>query len=112
MRFLEKKKQIVVVNGGHSSWADLLAGVPERSILGLLLSLIYINDLPNGLLCNVKHFADDTSLFSIVYNKHDSAAQFNNDLTKIKNWAYKWKTSFHHDPSKQVQDKIFSRKLK
>ena len=63
--FLRGRKQRVVLNGQHSSWSDILAGVPQGSILGPLLFLIYINDLSDDLKCNPKLFADDTSLFSI-----------------------------------------------
>ena len=75
------QKQRVVLNGQHSSWADIKAGVPQGSVLGPLLFLIYFNDLPNGLNSNVKLFADDTSLFSVVHNITDSANLLNSDLS-------------------------------
>ena len=55
-------------------------------------------------------FADDTSLFSVVQNKNNSASQFNNDLKKLCNLAYTWKMSFNPDHSKQAEEVIFSRK--
>ena len=58
--FLSCRKQRVVLNGQRSSWADVKVGVPQGPILGPLLFLICINDLPNGLNSNVKLFADDT----------------------------------------------------
>ena len=61
--FLKSRKQRVVLNGQHSSWSDVLAGVPQKSILGPLLFLIYINDLSDGLNCNPKLFADDNHYF-------------------------------------------------
>ena len=64
--FLNDRYQRVVINGQHSDWAPILAGVPQGSILGPLLFLIYINDLPDNLNSLVKLFADDTSLFSTV----------------------------------------------
>ena len=60
--FLTNKKQRVVLNGQSSSWANVKAGVPQGSILGQLLFLIYINDLSDDLSSNTKPFADDTSL--------------------------------------------------
>ena len=86
------------------------AGVPQGSILGPQFFLIYINDLADGISSIVKLFADDTSLFSIVQNKNNSASWLNNDLDKVSDWAYTWKTSFNPDPSKQAQEVIFSRK--
>ena len=56
----------VVLNGQTSLWRPVLAGVPQGSILGSLLFLVNINDLPNELKSNAKLFADDTSLLTIV----------------------------------------------
>ena len=58
----------------------------------------------------VKFFADDTSLFSVVQNKNNSASQFNNDLKKLCDLAYTWKMSFNPDHSKQAEEVILSRK--
>ena len=64
-----------------------LFGVPQGSILGPLLFLIYINDLPNGFKTNAKLFAADTSLFTTVKDKKESATALNNDLSLITKWA-------------------------
>ena len=57
--FLNNRKQRVVLNGQSSNWVDVKAGVPQGSIMGPLIFLIYINDLPEGLINNAKLFADD-----------------------------------------------------
>ena len=108
--FLSNRFQRVVLNGQTSEWEKINAGVPQGSILGPLFFLIYINDLNDGISAIVKLFADDTSLFSIVQNRNNSASQVNNDLDKINDWAYTWNMSFNPDPSKQAQEVIFSRK--
>ena len=86
--FLKSRKQRVVLNGQHSSWRDVNAGVPQGSILGPLLFLVYINDLSNGLKSNPKLFADDTSLFSVIHDVNSSQIDLNENLDKINNWAY------------------------
>ena len=109
--FLSERYQRVLLNGQSSEWATINAGVPQGSILGPLLFLIYINDLSNGINSDVKLFADDTSIFSTVYPPNTTADSLHKDLQKISEWAYKWKMSFNPDPTKQAQDVIFSRKL-
>ena len=78
--FLRNRKQRVTLNGRSSSWANVNAGVPQGSILGLLLFLSYINDFSDGLSSNAKLFADDTSLFSVVHDINTSAIKLNKDL--------------------------------
>ena len=109
--FLFKNKK-VVLNGQESEWLTIKAGVPQGSILGPLFFLIYINDLSDNLESNVKLFADDTSMFSVVRDPINTSQELNNDLHKVSLWAYKWKMSFNPDPSKQAQEVIFSPKIK
>ena len=84
--------------------------MPQGSILGPLFFLIYINDLPVGLKCNVKLFADDTSLFTVVEDPNAAACDLNHDLSLISQWAYIWRISFNSDPHKQAVELTFSRK--
>ena len=85
--FLSFRKQRAVLNGPVSQWTNIEAGVPQGSILGPLLFLIYINDLSDDLLTNAKLFADDTSLFSVVRDINTTVAHLNNDLRKIS-WNF------------------------
>ena len=78
--FLTNRFQRVLLNGQTSEWLPVKAGVPQGSILGPLLFLIYINDLSENIESTVKLFADDTSLFSVVHNNNTSAEVLNRDL--------------------------------
>ena len=64
--YLNNRKQRVVINGSSADYSAIESGVPQGSVLGPLLFLIYINDLERNIKSNVKFFADDTMLFSIV----------------------------------------------
>ena len=86
--YLSGRLQRVILNGQTSSWRPILAGVPQGSILGPLLFLIYINDLPNELKSNAKLFADDTSLFNIANDENGSFNVLNSDLSLISKWAF------------------------
>ena len=106
--FLSERYQRVLLNGQSSEWATINAGVPQSSILGPLLFLIYINNLSNGIISDVKLLADDTSIFLTVCAPNTMADSLNKDLQKISEWGYKWKMSFNPDPTKQAQEVIFS----
>ena len=108
--FLKLRKQRVVLNGQHSSQSEVLAGVLQVSILGPLLLLTYINDLSDGIQCNPKLIADDTSLFTTVHIINKATNDLNNGITKITKQAFQWKMSFNPDVSKQSHQVIFSRK--
>ena len=89
--FLGNNFQRVVLNGQTSSWEPLRAGIPQDSVLGPLLFLIYINDLLKNLSVNTKLFADDTSILSILENIGLSTNQLNSHLEINSNWTYHWK---------------------
>ena len=108
--FLDGRKQRTVLNGQCSSWGDILAGVPQSSILGPLFFLVYRNDLTENLKCNVKHFADDTSLFTVAQEPDEAANHMNHDLDLIRQWAQDWRMSFNPNPQKQAAEVLFSRK--
>ena len=80
--FIEQIKQRVILNGKQSTWTNVEAGVPQGSILGPLLFLIYINDFPENLVSNSILFADDTSLFSVIRNMQSSVQNLNEDLNR------------------------------
>ena len=103
--YLANRKQRVVLNGKSSPWATISAGVPQGSVLGPLFFLVYINDLVDNINCEIKMFADDTSLFSRVDDPIRSAFELNEDLETVKLWAWQWKMHFNADKTEEV---IFS----
>ena len=75
--YLNNRKQQVVLSGFPAGYSTIESGVPQGSVPGPLLFLIYINDLERNIKSNVKYFADDTMLFSIVNDPVISANELN-----------------------------------
>ena len=106
--YLNNRKQRVVLNGFPAGYSTIESRVPQGSVLGPLLFLIYINDLERNIKSNVNFFADETMLFSIVNDPVISANELNQDLKVINQWAYQWKMEFNPDPNKQATELLFS----
>ena len=105
--FLSNRQQRVVLNGKSSEWKGVSVGVPQGSVIGPLFFLVYINDLAEGLPSDVRMFADDTSLFSIVYDEKVSADILNADLKFIEKWTYQWKMQFNpHRKRKPIHPRL------
>ena len=104
--YLSKCKQRVVLNGKSSNWSSISASASRGLVLGPLFFLVYINDLVENVSSDAKLFADDTSLFTVVY----AADQSDRDLKVISDWAYQWKMQFNPDKNKQAIQVIFSQK--
>ena len=92
--YLSDRYQQVLIRGQKSEIGLIKAGVPQGSVLGPLLFLIYINDLTNITQCNIKLFADDTCLYIEFDNPAVASESVNKDLENIQNWADQWLVKF------------------
>ncbi|KAK7087818.1 hypothetical protein V1264_021822 [Littorina saxatilis] len=94
--FLSDRQQAVVVDGATSSLVPVESGVPQGSVIGPALFLLYINDLPEGLTSTSRLFADDTLCHRIISSASDKQA-LQEDLNRLAEWEQKWLMSFHPD---------------
>ena len=94
--FLVGRTQQVVVEGETSTIGPVISGVPQGSVLGPLLFLIFINDLESGLHSRVRLFADDTILYAPI-DSPDDAVHLQEDLLKLEAWASKWQMAVNVD---------------
>jgi hypothetical protein len=101
--YLTNRQQRVVVNGEHSDWGNINAGVPQGSVLGPLLFLIFINDITYVIQhCKIRLFADDTCLFIEVDEQDSAALAINEDLEKLNKWAADWHVDFSPPKTKEL----------
>ena len=96
--FLKNRKQRVVVNGCKSEWKNVASGVPQGSVIGPLLFVVYINDLPEVVEAEVYLFADDTKIFCRIVE--DGISTLQEDLNRLQNWSDTWLLKFHPDKCK------------
>jgi hypothetical protein len=80
--WLTGRKQRVSINGSKSEWATVTSGVPQGSVLGPLLFIIYINDLDVGINSSISKFADDTKIGRVINTAEDNIA-LQEDLDKL-----------------------------
>jgi len=82
------------VNGGLSHWIDVLSGISQGRVLGLVLFIIYINDLPKVVRNMAILFADDTKIYSpLRYQEYHRGWQ--EDLDNLVRWSKKWHLCFN-----------------
>ena len=94
--FLSGRTQQVLVEGALSDRSAVTSGVPQGSVLGPLLFLLYVNDIPDQLQSSVKLFADDCKLFSTAQSSR-ARQQLQEDLHEIGNWSTLWQLPFNVD---------------
>ena len=90
--FLKGRSQIVHLDGVFSSPCDVLSGVPQGSVLGPRLFLLYINDLPQNLSSDCRLFADDI----LLYNIRENHKILQNDLNELEEWGKLWQLAFNN----------------
>lgn len=94
--FLEDRTQIVKVNGCKSHPASVLSGIPQGSVLGPILFIIYINDLPDVVHAESYMFADDTKIIKTIKSRED-AKSLQSDIKALELWSNRWLLRFHPD---------------
>ena len=97
--FLSDRVQQICINGSNSTWRPVTSGIPQGSVLGPILFVLYINDLPSNILSDVHMFADDTKIFNIIKSPEDQEI-LQNDLDTLCMWSDKWLLKFHPEKCK------------
>jgi hypothetical protein len=97
--FLTGRRQRVVIGEITSEWKKVISGVPQGSVLGPLLFIIFINDMPSLTKHISKFFADDSKVIGIIKNSMDKIL-LQNDLDTLVNWSKEWKMCFNYDKCK------------
>ena len=99
--FLVGRTQKVTVGDANSDWTNVVSGVPQGSVLGPILFVLYINDLPENVRSNVKMFADDTKLYRHVLGEDDKQL-LQEDLNALQKWSETWLLRFNASKCKRM----------
>ena len=99
--FLSNRIQQVVIHGQEPTWRSVTSGIPQGSVLGPLLFVIFINDLPNCVSSDAYLFTDDTKIFRIITKEKDKEA-LQQDIEKLDDWSKKWLLKFHPQKCKYM----------
>ena len=94
--WLAGRTQRVVVDGECSSESNVKSGVPQGTVLGPLMFILYINDIANNTGSSIRLFADDCVLYRVIRGAAD-AAQLQDDLSRLCGWAKDWQMLFNAD---------------
>ena len=94
--FLKERTQIVMVNGVESEPTSVLSGIPQGTVLGSLLVVVYINDILDKVKSHGLLFADDAKIYRAITKKED-AKSLQDDLRELEKWSDKWLLKFHPD---------------
>ena len=92
--FLTDRKQRVCVEGSLSNWEDVLSGIPQGSVLGPTLFVVFINDMPDVITSLSKMFEDDAKVIRQIETSADTAT-LQNDLDHLTDWSLKWQMNFN-----------------
>ena len=92
--FLHGRSQQVVVDGESSASCPVTSGVPQGSVLGPILFLLYINDIGDNISSQIRLFADDTILYRVINSTTDAAA-LQADIVQLEKWCQEWQMVFH-----------------
>ena len=100
--FISNRWQKVAVNCKESNWHDVTSGIPQGSVLGCLLFVLYINYLPDLTKSNTFLFADDIEIFRPIMNRDDQTI-LQQDITIIEKWSENWMLKLHPDTCKHME---------
>ena len=107
-KFLTNRQKRTAIRGTLSNWSPVTSGVPQGTILGPTLFLVYVNKIPNVVTSSIKMFPEDTRIYREINNAEDTPA-LQSDLDCLENWTRKWQIKFNPQKREVMQEQRISR---